>query len=103
MGWHKSPPGWILELRARDRLGSAKPRVSYYGRRTKQAVIGLARRVRKCSGRLLKKIRTLDPKMQPAPKISVVMAVFNGERYLPDAVESILHQSFRDFEFRNSQ
>ena len=37
--------------------------------------------------------------MQPAPKISVVMAVFNGERYLPDAVESILHQSFRDFEF----
>ena len=36
--------------------------------------------------------------MQPAPKISVVMAVFNGERYLADAVESILHQSFRDFE-----
>ena len=27
------------------------------------------------------------------------MAVFNGERYLADAVESILHQSFRDFEF----
>jgi GT2 family glycosyltransferase len=27
------------------------------------------------------------------------MAVFNGERYLVEAVESILHQSFRDFEF----
>jgi len=37
--------------------------------------------------------------MQAAPKISVVMAVFNGERYLIEAVESILHQSFRDFEF----
>jgi GT2 family glycosyltransferase len=37
--------------------------------------------------------------MQPAPRISVVMAVFNAERYLVDAVESILHQSFGDFEF----
>jgi glycosyltransferase involved in cell wall biosynthesis len=37
--------------------------------------------------------------MQPAPRISVVMAVFNAERYLTDAIESILHQSFRDFEF----
>jgi glycosyltransferase involved in cell wall biosynthesis len=37
--------------------------------------------------------------MLPAPRISVVMAVFNAERYLADAVESILHQSFRDFEF----
>jgi hypothetical protein len=30
---------------------------------------------------------------------SVVMSVFNGERFLPEAVESILNQSFRDFEF----
>ena len=27
------------------------------------------------------------------------MAVFNAERYLADAVESILHQSFRNFQF----
>lgn len=33
------------------------------------------------------------------PKISVIMSVYNGERYLSDAVESILNQSFRDFEF----
>jgi hypothetical protein len=55
MGWHQSPPGWFLELRARDRLSSAKPRVRYYGKRTKQAVIGFARGFRKCSGRLLKR------------------------------------------------
>ncbi len=30
--------------------------------------------------------------------ISVVMSVFNGERYLGEAMESILNQSFRDFE-----
>ena len=32
-------------------------------------------------------------------KISVVMAVFNGEDYLEDTVKSILEQSYRDFEF----
>lgn len=31
--------------------------------------------------------------------VSVVMSVFNGEKYLPEAMESILAQSFRDFEF----
>src|SRR5579872_4675255 len=33
------------------------------------------------------------------PSISVVMSVFNGERFLRDAIESILNQSFCDFEF----
>jgi hypothetical protein len=33
------------------------------------------------------------------PDISVVMSVFNGERFLREAVESILEQSFTDFEF----
>jgi glycosyltransferase involved in cell wall biosynthesis len=33
------------------------------------------------------------------PSISVVMAVYNGERYLAAAVESILAQAHRDFEF----
>jgi hypothetical protein len=33
------------------------------------------------------------------PIVSVVMSVFNGERFLEDAVESILTQSLRDFEF----
>jgi glycosyltransferase involved in cell wall biosynthesis len=32
-------------------------------------------------------------------KISVVMSVFNGERYLEDAIKSILDQSYRDIEF----
>lgn len=33
------------------------------------------------------------------PKVSVVMSVFDGERYLREAVESILGQTFTDFEF----
>jgi len=32
------------------------------------------------------------------PKISVIMPVFNGEKYLKDAVQSILSQDFIDFE-----
>lgn len=31
--------------------------------------------------------------------ISVVMSVYNGERYLPLAIESVLKQTFKDFEF----
>jgi len=34
-----------------------------------------------------------------SPLVSVVMSVYNGERFLREAVESILDQSFRDFEF----
>lgn len=33
------------------------------------------------------------------PIVSVVMPVYNGEKYLTEAVESILNQKFRDFEF----
>jgi len=33
------------------------------------------------------------------PKVSVIMSVYNGERYLREAVESILNQTFTDFEF----
>ena len=34
------------------------------------------------------------------PLISVVMPVFNGERFLPEVLDSILAQSFSDFELR---
>jgi glycosyltransferase involved in cell wall biosynthesis len=33
------------------------------------------------------------------PTVSVLMAVYNGEKYLRQAVDSVLSQSFRDFEF----
>ncbi len=33
------------------------------------------------------------------PEISVVMSVYNGERYLKEALDSILEQTFSDFEF----
>jgi glycosyltransferase involved in cell wall biosynthesis len=33
------------------------------------------------------------------PKVTVLMSVYNGEIYLREAIESILSQTFRDFEF----
>ena len=32
-------------------------------------------------------------------KLSVLMTVYNGERYLRECVESVLNQTFVDFEF----
>jgi hypothetical protein len=37
--------------------------------------------------------------MVDAPAVSVLMPVYNGEKYLKKAIESVLHQSFADFEF----
>jgi len=36
---------------------------------------------------------------QSTPKVSVLMSVYNAERYVREAVESILSQTFGDFEF----
>lgn len=33
------------------------------------------------------------------PKVTVLMAVYNGEKYLREAIDSILNQTFKDFEF----
>ncbi|MDQ8205632.1 glycosyltransferase [Pelagicoccus sp. SDUM812003] len=33
------------------------------------------------------------------PAISIVMSVYNSEKYLAESIESILHQTFTDFEF----
>ena len=33
------------------------------------------------------------------PKVSVLLPVYNGEKYLPEAVDSILAQTFTDYEF----
>lgn len=37
--------------------------------------------------------------MNRNPKITVLMSVYNGEKYLNEAVDSILFQTFTDFEF----
>ncbi len=33
------------------------------------------------------------------PQVSIVMSVYNGERYLQEAIDSVLNQTFTDFEF----
>src|SRR5580698_9685158 len=33
------------------------------------------------------------------PKVTVLMPVYNGEKYIKEALESILQQTFIDFEF----
>lgn len=37
--------------------------------------------------------------MSENPMISVVMSVYNAEKYLDEAIESILNQTYKDFEF----
>jgi len=37
--------------------------------------------------------------MTNAPLVSVIMPVYNAAHYLPEAIESILNQTFSDFEF----
>ena len=40
-----------------------------------------------------------EKKMSENPMISVVMSVYNAEKYLDEAIESILNQTYKDFEF----
>ena len=37
--------------------------------------------------------------MSKIPKITVLMSVYNGDKYLSETIESVLKQSFSDFEF----
>lgn len=34
-----------------------------------------------------------------SPTVTVLMSVYNGEKYLREAIDSILNQTFKDFEF----
>jgi len=36
--------------------------------------------------------------MREKPRVSIGLPVFNGERYLKDALDSILAQTYQDFE-----
>lgn len=40
-----------------------------------------------------------EHRIQKNPKVTVLMSVYNGEKYLKEAVDSILSQTFTDFEF----
>lgn len=37
--------------------------------------------------------------MPQTPKISVIMSVYNGEKFVAEAIDSVLRQTFGDFEF----
>lgn len=39
------------------------------------------------------------PQTQDSPKVSVIMPVYNAQNYLNEAIDSILSQTFTDFEF----
>lgn len=41
----------------------------------------------------------IEQPLAKKPTVSVLMSVYNGERCVPEAIESILHQTFPDFEF----
>jgi len=47
----------------------------------------------------LSNIDSQDSKQEKKPLVSVLMCVFNAEDYLDEAIESILQQTFSDFEF----
>jgi len=36
--------------------------------------------------------------MSPIPRVSIGMPVYNGERFLQEALDSVLAQTFEDFE-----
>ena len=37
--------------------------------------------------------------MEKYPLISVVLCTYNDEKYIADSIQSVLDQTFRDFEF----
>jgi len=44
-------------------------------------------------------VNVMQKRSAKEPLVSVVMSVFNGEKYLHEAINSILQQTFTDFEF----
>lgn len=58
-------------------------------------------RYRPCQGSIAPVARETRKKhtIMGLPAISVAMSVYNGESFLAEAIESVLAQSFRDFEF----
>ncbi|NIT04311.1 glycosyltransferase [Candidatus Saccharibacteria bacterium] len=45
------------------------------------------------------KLRITNNELRRNPKVSVVMATYNAREYLREAIESVLNQTFKDFEF----
>lgn len=41
----------------------------------------------------------MHTKTMQNPRVSVIMSVYNGEKYIREAIDSIMNQTFKDFEF----
>jgi glycosyltransferase involved in cell wall biosynthesis len=50
------------------------------------------------AARLLESLRPMAPNNTVAPRISVCIPTYNGEKFLRECIESVLEQTFRDFE-----
>ena len=48
---------------------------------------------------MAKAVKKPSKSQSKKPLVSVVMSVYNGEKYLREAIDSILNQTFTDFEF----
>ena len=54
--------------------------------------------IREISGCAQKTIGEIREISEPSPKISVIVPVYKVEKYLPECIESVLAQTFMDFE-----
>lgn len=43
--------------------------------------------------------KTMKKDKQNTPKVSILMPVYNGEKFLDETIKSIINQTFKDFEF----
>ena len=75
---------------ALERWVTAEPEAGILGQGYLLLTVGKNMAVRK---------KSLNQEQRP-PKISVVLPVYNGERYLRESLDSILAQTMDDFEHR---
>ena len=45
------------------------------------------------------RVNMINKQNSGRPQITVLMSVYNGEKYLSEAIDSILAQTFKNFEF----
>jgi glycosyltransferase involved in cell wall biosynthesis len=68
-------------------------------RRSLQGLLGVAKRTKGCLSWSFKfELISMTTTITKSPRISIGVAVYNGERFLPQTLTSLLAQTYRDFE-----